>query len=648
MTFQFRFSPSLELQLFLGDQVLGSLRSTIHQSGLDLFEGIVPQNVKIGDQAASGTFSLADGGILQLDVTASSDDRQFINLKFSVTNLGDKPVTLDRFTAPTLHLDRGIFPPHKPLWSMQGAAVHWGQDFAFNLPTGFSRDNYLGHLQDGEGGGIPVNYFWNKSIGIALMHIEPTPKDWYMPVKAGKEGITAAFELRSPVTLQPGKQIESLRIVVSVHHGDFFSPLALYRNLLAEQGIHAPEPVEADFEPGWCSWGYEFDVTPSEMTGVLPAVTDLGIRWLTLDDRWFDMYGDWNPRADTFPNGGEDMRRMNNTLHQAGAFSQIWWYPLCAEDGHGRWESHGYRHSKLLQEHPDWVILNSDGSVARNNRHIAMLCPALPEVQQHVRELTLRFIRDWDFDGHKLDNIYTIPACHNPAHHHKRPEESTEKMADVYRIIFETTRELRPNSVVQICPCGTPITLHLIPYTDQTVTADPTSSVQIRQRIKFYKALMGENAAVFADHVELSDDGDDFASEIGAGGIPSTKFIYPDDPKVRSRLKEVWDLPAEKRDFWKKWFDIYNAHRPAEGEYQNLYDLVFDQPETHVIRKQERIYYGFFADQFNDIVELRGLEDRPYRIIDYVNKRELGVVMGKDAHLNLEFEKALLVVAIPI
>ncbi len=648
MTLQLRFSPSLELQLTLDGLPLTSLRSTIHRSGLDLLEGIIPHNGTTGDHSANGTYTMADGGALHLNITAETNDPQFVTLIFKITNSGDKPLTFDRFTAPTLHLDRGIFPSHAPLWTMQGAAVHWGQDFAFHLPAGFNRDNYLGHMQDSEGGGIPVTYFWNKTTGIALMHIEPTPKDWYMPVKAGKEGITAALELHRPVTLQPGEKIESLRVVVSVHQGDFFAPLALYRDLLAKQGVRAPEPVAADFEPGWCSWGYEFDVTPSEMTGVLPAVTDLGIHWLTLDDRWFDAYGDWNPREDTFPNGEEDMRRMNEELHKAGAFSQIWWYPLCAEDGHGRWESHSYGFSQLLKDHPDWVILNSDGSVARNNRHIAMLCPVLPEVQTYVRELTLHFIRDWGFDGHKLDNIYTVPACHNPAHHHARPEESTESMADVYRTIFETTRALRPNSVVQICPCGTPLTLHLIPYTDQTVTADPTSSAQIRQRIKFYKALMGARAAVFADHVELSDGGKDFASEIGAGGVPSTKFIFPNDPEVRSRLREVWDLPAEKWERWKKWFDIYNAHRPAEGEYLNLYDLVFDFPETHAIRKKERVYYAFFAEHFNDIIDLRGLEDRPYRVMDYVNRRDLGVVIGKDARLDVTFDGALLVVAIPV
>ena len=110
------------------------------------------------------------------------------------------------------------------------------------------------------------------------------------------------------------------------------------------------------------------------------------------------------------------------------------------EDGIGHWDGYVYGYSELLRQHPDWLILNPDGSIARNNRGLAMLCPALPEVQEHIRQTTLKFVRDWDFDGHKLDNIYTVPACHNPAHHHARPEEATEALAEVYRLIFEITR----------------------------------------------------------------------------------------------------------------------------------------------------------------------------------------------------------------
>jgi alpha-galactosidase len=275
----------------------------------------------------------------------------------------------------------------------------------------------------------------------------------------------------------------------------------------------------------------------------------------------------------------------------------------------------------------------------------------LPDVQAYTRALVRRFIQDWGFDGHKLDNIYTVPACYNPLHHHRQPEESLLGFAEVYRSIFETTRQLKPGSVTQICPCGTPITHTLIPYPDQTVTADPTSSLQIRQRIKFYKALMGATAAVFADHVELSDGGSDFASEIGAGGVPATKFIWPEDDALRPRLSEWWALTPQKRTHWKKWLEINARHRLSEGEYLNLYDLAFDMPEAHAIRKDEVLYYAFYtpaADQtYRGEITLRGLDDRPYWLWDYVQARSLGTVHGPVACLQLEFQGSLLLQAVP-
>ena len=98
-------------------------------------------------------------------------------------------------------------------------------------------------------------------------------------------------------------------------------------------------------------------------------------------------------------------------------------------------------------------------------------------------------------------------------------------MADVYKTIFQTTRALKPYSVTQSCPCGTPPSLAWLPYMDQAVTADPVGALQVRRRIKMYKALLGPESAVYGDHVELSmmhrignswsEVGDDFASTIG-------------------------------------------------------------------------------------------------------------------------------------
>jgi alpha-galactosidase len=387
--------------------------------------------------------------------------------------------------------------------------------------------------------------------------------------------------------------------------------------------------------------------------GVLPKLGELGIHWLTLDDRWFDRYGDWHPRDDTFPNVVDELKQMNDKIHASGALSQIWWYPLCVEDGIGGWDAQVYGISQLLKDHGNWLVCNEDGSIARNNRGLAMLCPGLPEVRDYTTVVARKFIDEWGFDGHKLDNIYGMPACYNPAHNHADPEESVRGFAEAYRQIFEITRQLKPYSVTQICPCGTPLTHTLIPATDQTVTADPTSSAQIRQRIKFYKGLIGPRAAVFADHVELSDGSVDFASCFGAGGVLATKFVHPLDESIKNRLKEYWALTEDKELLWKKWFDIAAQHSLADGEYLNLYDLAFDYPEAHAIRKDDSMYYAFFAKSMNDNysgqIQLRGLDEtKKYQVQDYVEGPILGEVAGPNPSIYVEINSAVLLKVTPM
>jgi alpha-galactosidase len=570
-------------------------------------------------------------------------------LQCAVRNIGSEPFSLSRISMPVINFSSYLT---QNAWTMQGVAVEWGQDFAFPMTFPFHRENYLGHTDNGESGGIPMLYFWNQNGGLALAHLESQQEMWHMPVIAEtSDAVTISLENRDEIKLLPGEAYQGLQTLLSFHHGDFFAPLAIYRELMHYQGLSFPEANDEDYQAAWCSWGYEFDVQPQEMLSVLSKLKEMNIRWLTLDDRWFDHYGDWNPREDTFSGGVKTIRNMVNQIHGEKAYAQLWWYPLCVEDGVGEWDGFKYGISSILNQHPDWLVLNEDGSVARNNRGLAILCPAVEAVQKYTLDLTRMFIEDWGFDGHKLDNIYTVPPCHNPAHHHEHPSESVHAFAEIYQKIFELTRELKPFSVTQICPCGTQILHTLIPAMDQAVTADPTSSLQIRRRIKFYKALLGPRSAVFADHVELSDGGMDFASELGTGGILATKFILPQDEPIRPRLQEWWGLDDEKEQLWKKWFALYNRFLLSKEEYLNLYDIAMDFPESHVIRKGEDLFYAFYIqesqEKFSGKIEFRGLKPQKYQLVDYVNEKNLGTVTGPVASLSISFTHVLLVRAIP-
>ena len=54
------------------------------------------------------------------------------------------------------------------------------------------------------------------------------------------------------------------------------------------------------------------------------------------------------------------------------------------------------------------------------------------------------------------------------------------------------------------------------------------------------------------------------------------------------------------------------------------------------------MYYAFFAMHWKGTVELRGLEDRKYIVVNYVSAEKYGTVSGHGAHVPVEFKGNLL------
>lgn len=574
-------------------------------------------------------------------------------------NSGSSDFTFDqalmqqhRFNAQ--HVDEKAQP--YDMWSFQGSSYNWGEDDVQKLKKTSAQPNAMGeNVKGGYGGGIPVVAVWTASVGEAIGHVETLPWTLSIPLKVQPDGLVdASVVIPAHASLKPGESYSTPRSFVAVYSGDFYEPLRMWSSVLQKEGWDIPKPSNEAYNVSWCGWGYEFNVTPKEMLGTVPKLKELGIKWATLDDRWFDTYGDWNPRKDTFP--GDSIKKMVDDFHKQGILAQLWWLPLGVEDGQGKYESHKYAVSDIVKQHPEWLILEKNGKHARMTRDLAVLDPSLPEVQAYHKQLTEKFIREWGFDGSKLDNIYSVPACYNPAHHHKSPQDSVNAMGEVYKTIFETTRSIKPESVTQSCPCGTTPSMAWLPFMDQAVTADPVGAVQVRRRIKMYKALLGPQSAVYGDHVELSEmtpvghgnwseHGADFASTLGTGGVPGTKFVWPDPgPKYKPVA-----LTGEKEDIWKKWIGLYNQKMLSKGDFLDLYVYGYDVPEAYAIAKDGKMYYAFFAPSdnapFSGEVELRGLKPGTYSVSDYPDGKDLGTVQaenGKPPRLKTEFKQHLL------
>jgi alpha-galactosidase len=205
---------------------------------------------------------------------------------------------------------------------------------------------------------------------------------------------------------------------------------------------------------------------------------------------------------------------------------------------------------------------------------------------------------------------------------------------------------IKPDALVELCPCGTAYSFFTLPYLNMAVASDPESSWQIRTKGKTLKALMGDTVAYFGDHVELSDGRQDFASTVGVGGVVGTEFTWP--PGAATGRNKRSALTPEREEIWKRWIGLYREKMLSRGEYLGgLYDIGFDRPEAHAIRKDGSMYYAFYAPEWDGEVELRGLGEGTYRVSDYVHGVDLGTVKGPAARLSAKFEGSLLLEAKP-
>ncbi|HXY41879.1 MAG TPA: hypothetical protein VEQ10_19545, partial [Vicinamibacteria bacterium] len=260
-------------------------------------------------------------------------------------NAGHTDLTLDRVMQQAHRLSAASLAPGRPpfeMWSFHGASVDWGQDEAVPLARDFKRPNRMGEqLPNGSGGGVPVVAFWTRAAGLAVGHLAPVPLVASLPVEVGKDGrVAVALVVEPHRKLPPGADYQAPRSFLSVFSGDFYAPLRLYSRMRQGEGWPIPRPSVEAYAPAWCGWGYESEVTPAQMLGTIPKLKELGVHWATLDDRWFENYGDWRPRKDTFP--GNALRELADGFHKEGIKVQLWWLPLAVEDGSGKYESHAY------------------------------------------------------------------------------------------------------------------------------------------------------------------------------------------------------------------------------------------------------------------------------------------------------------------
>jgi alpha-galactosidase len=623
-----------------GDQAIGPMSDseTVVLGGKTIADFAITSNKTESVQDALGSGQrltvVGRAGDLEKTVSVTTYENFPAAAVFEVTyrNAGTAPIEISKWTNNHYTVSGAAF------WSFEPGTYERRPAWVQPLKVGFQQKNFLGMNGSDYGGGTPFADVWTRNVGIAVGDLELTGKEVSLPIAMrAANRAELGIEFAKAQTLAPGATLATFKTFAIVHHRDFFPALMTYRNIMQRLGQPmSARAAEQGFRPIWCAWGYGRHFTVKQIEKTIPEAKRIGFEWVTIDDGWQTKYGDLTLDTKKFPHGDADMKALVDEIHRQGLKAQLWWSPMSAAPD-----------SELLKDDPDLELKNQDGSPQKISWwNTFYLCPAYKPTVDVQRKFVDKIIGEWGFDGLKLDGQFmnAVPACYNPAHHHAKPQDSIEQLPQLFKAIYDEAQKLKPGALVEFCPCGTSYSFYTMPYYNMSVASDPSSSWQVRTKGKALKALLGDGVPYFGDHVELSDRQSDFASTVGVGGVVGSQFTLP---AVASRATEYDLTPARRRTF-EKWVGLYKDKMLSEGTYEgSLYDIGFDRPETHAIKKNNSMYYAFFAPQFTGSVELRGLGDRDYKVTDYEHDKVLGTVHGPTAKLNVTFAIHLMLEADP-
>ncbi len=607
------------------------------------FNQTTSQSKKITDSIGSGTrYSFighyAGNGYSiekQLAITVYNDfpDMALFDVKY--INKGDKTVTVSNWVNNHYCLLQNS---DTLFWSFQGQSTEARADWILPVSQGFFQRNYMGMNNSDYGGGVPVSDVWRKDAGIAVGHTSLYPELLSIPIKMDNPDyaeVAVEKSFKEAYSLEKGAALSIPQTFVLIHHGDAFSALHEFSSYMVKKGIKLNKSPETAYEPVWCAWGYERKFTEAEVLGTLPKVKELGIKWAVIDDGYQIGEGDWNVNTKRFPEGNKMMKHLVEAIHREGLKAKLWWAPLALDPCTPLWKNHYH----------DVLLFNEDTSPRFITWWDAYYMSPLSKVTYSETNKVLRmFFDEWGFDGLKMDGQHQndVPPDYNEDINRGNPMLAPQKLPDFFISVYDTGIKKHRDAVIENCPCGCCINFYNLQGMNQAVSSDPLNSWQIRLKGKVYHAL-NPDLAYYGDHVELSDHGDDFASSLGVGAVLGTKFTWPKDNPY---AEGSYLLTPDKEMKWKKWFGLYNRLMLSKGEYLgNLYDIGFDRPETHVIKKQGMLYYAFYAKHWKGTITLKGLDKtKSYKVIDYVNNKEITELPAGKNTFTTSFEDNLLIV----
>lgn len=202
--------------------------------------------------------------------------------------------------------------------------------------------------------------------------------------------------------------------------------------------------VPAESPVGWCSWYYFYThitepIIEANLNSIVAGQERLPVQLVQIDDGFESQVGDWFTFTPDFPNG---VKPLAEKIKAEGLIPGLWLAPFIV-----------HTKSKLMHEHPDWILRDAKGKPANSGYVWGVLGTALdltvPEALDYACAVIRTAAKEWGYPYLKLDFLY---AAALPGRYH----DPTKTRAQVLRQGMEALRGAMGPEVT-LLGCGAPL-----------------------------------------------------------------------------------------------------------------------------------------------------------------------------------------------
>lgn len=360
-----------------------------------------------------------------------------------------------------------------------------------------------------------------------------------------------------------------------------------------ESGCVPASVPECAREALYSTWyAYWQDVHADELEREAELAAKLGMKTMILDDGWqkeksasyYSATGDWMPVKSRFP----DMRAHVAAVKKTGLKYMLWLSVPYVGDESQAWKRFSDKFVKIYGD--------------RTPGRIGILDPRFPEVREYLISTYVRAVRDWGFDGLKLDFIdqITLPAV-DPAvkqNYAGRDIKSLPAVVDkLMRDVLSALKAVKSDVMVEFRQHYSGPAIRQ--YGNMIRAADcPVDPMANRRRIADLRLTSGETA-VHSDMIVWSPDE---TPQGAARPILNALFGVIQYSMVLQRI------PESHRRVMSHWIGFAERHRKTlqQGEFRPYH------PElNYTLMEAESAAERIIAVYAEDTLVRAGAPDKP-------------------------------------